>query len=92
MATEFVNKLLKKRLFSSVAAFRNTLEEHLKTLARYEGVPEPSESELGRLLEDASQLALDDMDVDSKLRMEQPEPVQDGLSASGRVSGWAPTI
>ena len=30
-ATEFVLKLLKKRLFSSPAAFYNTLEKHLKT-------------------------------------------------------------
>lgn len=32
-ATEFVLKLLKKRLFSSPAAFAGTLEEHRKTLA-----------------------------------------------------------
>ncbi|HZQ06537.1 MAG TPA: DISARM system SNF2-like helicase DrmD [Anaerolineae bacterium] len=33
-ATEFVLKLLKKRLFSSPAAFRITLEQHLKTLSK----------------------------------------------------------
>ena len=32
VATEFVLKLLKKRLFSSPAAFRNTLEKHRQTL------------------------------------------------------------
>jgi superfamily II DNA or RNA helicase len=85
MATEFVTKLLKKRLFSSVVAFRNTLEEHLKTQARYEGIPEPTERELERLLSEADQVSSDDMAVDSTFRMEQSEPVQDGLVASGRV-------
>jgi SNF2 family DNA or RNA helicase len=34
VATEFVNKLLKKRLFSSPAAFLLTLEQHLRTLEK----------------------------------------------------------
>ena len=38
LATEFVLKLLKKRLFSSPAAFLSTLQQHRKTLTR----PKPS--------------------------------------------------
>lgn len=85
MATEFVAKLLKKRLFSSTVAFRNTLEEHLKTLARYEGIPEPSERELRTLLATADEPTPDDAAVDEKLRMEQPAPISDSLAAAGRV-------
>jgi hypothetical protein len=36
-ATDFVTLLLKKRLFSSPAAFLRTLDEHLKTLAKRDG-------------------------------------------------------
>jgi len=85
MATEFVSKLLKKRLFSSTVAFRNTLEEHLKTLARYEGIPEPTERELQALLASADEPTPDDAPVDQELRMEQPESISDSLAAAGRV-------
>jgi superfamily II DNA or RNA helicase len=36
-ATDFITLLLKKRMFSSPAAFLRTLDQHLKTLAKREG-------------------------------------------------------
>jgi hypothetical protein len=50
-ATEFVLKLLKKRLFSSPAAFHDTLQKHQQTLAGLsEAAParRPSERHLAR--------------------------------------------
>ena len=38
-ATEFILKLLKKRLFSSPAAFATTLEKHARSLAASKGTP-----------------------------------------------------
>src|SRR5271169_2951804 len=38
-ATEFILKLLKKRLFSSPAAFATTLEKHARSLAAAKGAP-----------------------------------------------------
>jgi superfamily II DNA or RNA helicase len=39
-ATEFVLKLLKKRLFSSPEAFRTTLEKHVESMGKRRGAPE----------------------------------------------------
>jgi superfamily II DNA or RNA helicase len=85
IASEFISKLLKKRLFSSAVAFRNTLEEHMKTLARYEGAEAPTERELQALLAGAEEQLPDDMLVEDDLRIEQPAGVQDGLAAAKRA-------
>jgi hypothetical protein len=55
-ATEFVLKVLKKRLFSSPAAFETTLEQHLQSLQNARrrgaaGAPKPSAGILRRMVE-----------------------------------------
>lgn len=52
-ATEFVLKLLKKRLFSSPEAFRTTLEKHIESLSvrRQPGHATPAPGVLRRLIE-----------------------------------------
>ena len=64
-ATEFVLKLLKKRLFSSPAAFLTTLEQHQKSLTsatrkRKRSLSKPSPSILKRQLEDVEEEYADD--------------------------------
>jgi superfamily II DNA or RNA helicase len=62
-ATEFVLKLLKKRLFSSPAAFATTLEQHQKSLQsarRKTGVAKPSIGILRRQLEQIEEEFSDD--------------------------------
>jgi len=62
-ATEFVLKLLKKRLFSSPAAFLTTLEKHLQTLRvqnKTEGKARPSLGILRRQIETVSEDYADD--------------------------------
>ena len=63
-ATEFVLKLLKKRLFSSTAAFRITLEQHQKSLAsakrRGSAVRKPAPSILRQRLDEAEDQYADD--------------------------------
>lgn len=48
-ATEFMMKMLKKRLFSSPAAFLLTLERHLKTLEKTKATPEQHKPVFGIL-------------------------------------------
>jgi superfamily II DNA or RNA helicase len=66
-AVDFVLMLLKKRLFSSPAAFARTLAEHRRTLARRAaGVREarlPSEAVLRRAFEDAEQDVADEQEA-----------------------------
>lgn len=59
-ATEFVLKLIKKRLFSSPAAFHLTLEKHLRTLTQPRAAPVlPSRNTGGILQRLADQLEAD---------------------------------
>ena len=66
-AVDFVLMLLKKRLFSSPAAFARTLAEHRRTLARRAaGVPvprRPTEAVLRRAFEDAEQDVADEQEA-----------------------------
>ena len=48
-ATEFMMKMLKKRLFSSPAAFLLTLEQHLRTLEKTKAAPEQHKPVFGIL-------------------------------------------
>jgi len=63
-ATEFVLKLLKKRLFSSPEAFRLTLEKHARTVrdgeARARAVAKPTIGVLRREVEGAEEESADD--------------------------------
>jgi hypothetical protein len=45
-ATDFVNILLKKRLFSSPKAFHETLQQHLKTLRRHRALEHVTQTQL----------------------------------------------
>jgi superfamily II DNA or RNA helicase len=61
-ATEFILKLLKKRLFSSPQAFRVTLERHMRSLTAPKSTPSrrPSVSLLRRQIENLDEDAADD--------------------------------
>ncbi len=63
VATEFVSKLLKKRLFSSPAAFASTLEKHAKSVAAERVLPKGSAWQ--RQLEDVEADFADDEDYES---------------------------
>lgn len=73
LASDFVVTLLKKRLFSSPAAFLRTLEVHRETLRRGPAPPPPAPAPgvLERLFEDA------DLDLDV-------ERAEDGVGAATR--------
>ncbi|MBI5168203.1 MAG: DEAD/DEAH box helicase [Candidatus Eisenbacteria bacterium] len=63
-AGEFVAKLLKKRLFSSPAAFRDTIEEHAKSVRAREQVatePAGNAARFARLLDELDDEADDDV-------------------------------
>lgn len=61
-ATEFIMKLLKKRLFSSPAAFMLTLEQHEKTLEKVKGVSAERKPALGILRQQLEQAEEDDFE------------------------------
>jgi superfamily II DNA or RNA helicase len=80
MAEKFVVTLLKKRLFSSPAAFANTLAVHAGTLTgkKEQKPPRPSAQVLRH--------AIDEVDVDIATEEEQAEKTEDALAAAARVS------
>jgi superfamily II DNA or RNA helicase len=79
-AADFVVTLLKKRLFSSPAAFLRTLEVHRETLQRQRPpTPSPTPTVLQRLFEDAAD-ALDE------------EVAEDGIGAAAAEAMEAATI
>ncbi len=66
-ATEFVLKILKKRLFSSPAAFASTLEQHERTLhssVRKKQLVRPSLSVLQRQFDEVDEGSADDHDLE----------------------------
>jgi superfamily II DNA or RNA helicase len=70
-ATNFVLKLLKKRLFSSPAAFAGTLEEHRKTLAGQKKRADPNDLDrrvLRRLIQQTEEDYADDEQYDEAQR------------------------
>lgn len=67
-ATEFMIKMLKKRLFSSPMAFTLTLEQHLKTLEKTKAIPDQHKPAVGILrqqLEAADEGDFEDSSEDS---------------------------
>ena len=99
MATEFVLKTLKKRLFSSPAAFAATLEQHeksLRTAKRATASPRPSVSILKRELDRMDEEYADDGDydeattdaVDAASRLFS-EPSDEELALLKRMKDWA---
>lgn len=82
-ATEFVTLLLKKRLFSSPAAFANTLALHMATLrrlARATGVPAGAPNTGSGALRLAFERLEDDVDSDSEL----DEVTEEALATAAR--------
>jgi len=61
-ATEFIMKLLKKRLFSSPAAFLTTLEQHEKTLEKVKGSAPQRKPTVGILRAQLEQAENDDFE------------------------------
>lgn len=101
VATEFVTKMLKKRLFSSPAAFRSTLERHVRTLRglgeEYEQLHQVRESVLRAQL---SRIDDPDLDDDDLYEIAVDEDVATATSAFddlsqeerdllGRMDDWA---
>ena len=98
-ATDFVLMTLKKRLFSSPAAFLRTLEQHehsLRNSKRRKSAPKPSQSILQRQIDrvdeeyaiddEAEEAAEDAVDAASLLFQ---EPTQDELTLMKRMKTWA---
>ena len=100
-ATEFVLKTLKKRLFSSPAAFKATLEQHERSLAtatRKRAAPKPTvgvlQRQIDRLDEDyaddtEAELAADDA-VDAASRLFR-EPSGEETALLKQMKQWATT-
>jgi superfamily II DNA or RNA helicase len=82
----FVNQLLKKRLFSSPAAFASTLEKHLATLAN-DGVEKTSVDLSDRILLKAIQRAEEDYAKDEDVEDAQLEAVEVASRRSRPLSG-----
>ena len=74
--TKFVNSLLKKRLFSSSAAFASTLEKHFETLTSSKAAvpPDPLEE---RILRKAMLKAEEDYADDAEVEAAQVEAVEE---------------
>lgn len=99
--TKFVNGLLKKRLFSSPAAFASTLEKHYATLTT--GKLEDDRNPLSeRILRKAILKAEEDYADDGQVETAQTEaveeatkrstpPTQDELKLLSRMRNWAQT-
>ena len=98
-ATDFVLMTLKKRLFSSPAAFLRTLEQHERSLRnskRRKSAPKPSQGILQRQIDrvdeeyaiddEAEEAAEDAVDAASLLFQ---EPTQDELTLMKRMKTWA---
>ncbi|MGB3403911.1 MAG: DISARM system SNF2-like helicase DrmD [Microcoleaceae cyanobacterium] len=100
-ATEFVLKLLKKRLFSSPAAFLTTLEQHEKSLnsatsKRKRSLSQPSLSILQRQLEAIEEEFADDAVYEEQTQeaVEQTTPLFQALSSEEKqlifsLKSWA---
>lgn len=99
--TKFVNGLLKKRLFSSPAAFASTLEKHYATLttAKLDGDRDPLSE---RILRKAILKAEEDYADDGQVEAAQTEaveeatkrsipPTQEELKLLARMRNWAQT-
>ena len=65
-ATEFMMKMLKKRLFSSPAAFMLTLEQHLRTLEKTKTVPDQHKPVIGILRQQLEAAEEDDYEENAE--------------------------
>lgn len=95
-ATEFVLKLLKKRLFSSPAAFATTLEKHRTRLAGKKEAPKNRPKLLRRALEKVEEDYADDESYEASLQeaVETATDTQDPLSSEEKklldeLTAWA---
>lgn len=79
--TTFVNRLLKKRLFSSPAAFASTLEKHHSTLTGAKARPEP-DAMADRILRKAILKAEEDYADDGQVELAQNEAVEEATKRS----------
>lgn len=97
-ATDFVLKLLKKRLFSSPQAFLNTLNRHRSTLrksSRFEAITR-SANALGRIFEQAEEDYADEIEqqeaeteaLEAAARAFRP-PAADELQVLSQLTEWA---
>ncbi|MCG7932710.1 MAG: DISARM system SNF2-like helicase DrmD [Candidatus Thiodiazotropha lotti] len=83
--TRFVNNLLKKRLFSSPAAFAATLEKHVETLTS--GRPKEKANPLAdRILRKAIMKAEEDYANDSQFESAQEEAVEEATKRSSPLT------
>jgi SNF2 family DNA or RNA helicase len=83
LGTEFVLKLLKKRLFSSPAAFLHTLTEHEKTLR---GIKKGEESRSGRALKRDLLRVEEDYADDDEYEAVEDEVVETATTVFHRLS------
>jgi len=85
MGTRFVNSLLKKRLFSSPAAFASTLEKHYATLTGTVARERPAEKSnpmAERILRKAILKADEDYADDSQVELAQQEAIEEASRRS----------
>ena len=83
--TMFVNSLLKKRLFSSPAAFASTLEKHFVTLTT-ERVVQKSDAMADRILRKAILKAAEDYADDGQVEAAQEEAVEEATKRSAPLT------
>ncbi|GLY21622.1 DISARM system SNF2-like helicase DrmD [Micromonospora sp. NBRC 101691] len=98
-ATDLVTLLLKKRLFSSPAAFAHTLRVYLDTLANRKGSPSLAAGDdvpewMDELMEDMAtyddeQLAEAEDDALNRVRPLQPDPTDDETALLEKMLNWA---
>jgi len=100
-AADFVVTLLKKRLFSSPAAFLRTLKVHRNTISRNRGpVSRPTPTVLQRLFDDAAtaidgEAAEDGVGeaareaIEAAAAAEQTRPTSEELALLDRMTAWA---
>jgi superfamily II DNA or RNA helicase len=79
--TKFVNGLLKKRLFSSPAAFASTLEKHLSTLTTGK-VQQKPDAMTDRILRKAILKADEDYADDGQVEVAQSEAVEEATKSA----------
>ncbi len=104
VAADFVTTLLKKRLFSSPAAFLRTLEVHRETITRGldPQTTRPSRSVLTQLFDDAANAADDESAddgvgeatraaIDAAAQADAQQPSQNELELLDRLLAWART-
>ncbi|MGX7925488.1 DISARM system SNF2-like helicase DrmD [Tsuneonella sp. HG094] len=84
--TKFVNSLLKKRLFSSPAAFASTLEKHFATLTS-DKPARKNDSMAERILRKAIQKAEEDYADDGQAETAQEEAVEEASKRAAPLTG-----